>query len=444
MNKNLHDIDKLFLQSLKDHVEEPSENTWQAIENELNRKDAALYKSKYTSLRRILICGALMCIFLLISYVLQFDLHNFSKKQTENVSPSNKNLPETKNNGSNSSTEPSDHTPALKKISHGRFSGEAEMLSEPTHQNENVPLSTLLPVSGNRKAPPFGVPELTPVKPGLNYSVISGSQKDLKPGVIIENEDQPTGNTMNSKKHKAKPEHSFYLIPYFSFDHVTAHFKQVYEPDDDMLPDTRKEKLDPSYTTGVLFEYGLSKKVSLQSGLLYSHWFASISPAVVKALQDNSGTYKFKLTTNYGFAEIKQSGITTPQSGDSVIVTDGFLNSQSFSIPVLLKLNFKPGKLNINGMAGGAINRMTRVVAEVEYVAADNKESETAEKLEGLRKTYFTVIAGAEATYPINKKISVGINPVIRYAITPVNEGTPVKTYPINIGVGASVRISLK
>jgi len=52
-------------------------------------------------------------------------------------------------------------------------------------------------------------------------------------------------------------------------------------------------------------------------------------------------------------------------------------------------------------------------------------------------------VAGAEINYPLTKNISAAFDPVVRYSITPVNKGTPVKTYPVFIGAGASLRIRL-
>ncbi len=350
MNKNLQNIDKLFIQFLENYKEEPPENAWNAIENELNRRDAIIYKSKYTLLRRI------------------FPLLPFTNDSNQRLSATS---------------------------------------------------------------------VLTRINPVLMDSFMNAPLKDLKQSILLENQ-----TASNIKKEQTKPTHPFYISPYFSFDHITGRVRKVYKYDD-LQPAAKRESLDISYTAGIHFEYGLSGKASLQSGLLFSSSFTSISPAIVKALQDNWGSYKFRLATNYGFAEIKQSGFTTPQSGDSIVVSDGFLNIQSVSIPMLLKVNVKAGRLNINGMGGGAINRITRDMAEIEYTAANTLENETIVKIDGLKNTYFTLIAGAEATYSVNKRISVGINPVIRYGITSVNKGTPVKTYPINMGIGASIKLKL-
>jgi hypothetical protein len=244
------------------------------------------------------------------------------------------------------------------------------------------------------------------------------------------------------KQNKIKQEHPFYIIPFFSLDYISRRLQVQYKYDNLNESDfTKREKPDMSYTLGLLSEYGLSDKLSIQSGLLLSNSFTSISSTVVRALQDNSGSYKFKLATTYGLAEIKEAGV--PQSGDSILLKSALLHLQYISVPLLVKVNLKPGKLQINGTAGVGLNKIIGDKAEIEYATATISEYETVEKIEGIKNIFFTAIAGAEATYSLKKNFSVGIDPVIRYAITPVNKGTPVKTYPISVGIGATVRVKL-
>lgn len=112
-------------------------------------------------------------------------------------------------------------------------------------------------------------------------------------------------------------------------------------------------------------------------------------------------------------------------------------------MPVTIKYQIKPGNFNISGLAGMGINRLINEKMEVEYVNNTNNETEIVEKIEGLKKTFITFIAGAEAGYNINRRINVGISPIIRYSLTPVNEGTPVKTFPITISMAALLKIKM-
>lgn len=434
MNKNLQDIDRLFIQFLENHKEEPPKNGWQAIENELNRIDAQKYKTRYNFLRTTLICIVLTGSFLLLSYVLQLSVPNLLKKEVNAVNSNKSEI-----NTASNSIHPN-KLPAISKVSENVSHQAESFFKETTNADVLQPPDVLAYFNKNEE-------QIVAIRK-LNYNNLSAGNSFNFNNYINNNSllhlsiDKYSTDLKQDRVTQKRP---LFLSPYLSFDHFTGRYQKEYEYGGNQPDFEKYEKLDLSYTAGLLFEYELSKKISLQSGLLYSHWFTAVSPAVVEALQDNSGTYKFKLATNYGLAEIKQSGIATPQSGDSIRVNDGFLNLQSVSIPLILKANVKPGKFSISGMAGVAINRITRDVAELEYTAGSNidVEKETVQKIDGLRKNYFTVIAGAEATYPLSKRINIGLNPVMRYAITPINKGTPVKTFPINIGAGVSLRIKL-
>src|SRR3954453_19598094 len=92
MNKNLQDIDRLFVKTLKDYKEDPPENVWEQIDNDLNRKDAQNYKTKYKSLRRTLSCIILMCMFFFLGDVLQFALYNSTRNERGNIPSLSKNV----------------------------------------------------------------------------------------------------------------------------------------------------------------------------------------------------------------------------------------------------------------------------------------------------------------------------------------------------------------
>ncbi|MEP6512738.1 MAG: outer membrane beta-barrel protein [Parafilimonas sp.] len=438
MNEDLHKMDRLFIQLLENYKEEPPENSWQAIENELNKRDAEKYKAKYTFLRRTFICLMLTCACLLISYVLQ---RNLSDSVIEKVA-STKNLPQRINDNSSKQEQSLPKLPdnGLQKNS-DNLKHNHEIINQ--NQNNNISFPDLLNNYNSDKGNVFPSPRLKENNSGYQKPFIPVSP-DLLKNDSDTNKIQDQSLAKNNEN-KIKQKHPFFIIPYFSFDHITGRFHQQYEYDNqDAVDFANREKPDVSYTFGILSQYNFSDIVSVQAGLLFSNAFTSLSSTTVRALEDNSGTYKFKLATTYGFAEIKKSGISAPQQGDTLLLNNGMLRLQSISVPLLVKYNLKPGKLNISSITGVAINRIVSDRAEVEYTAANNNsEKETIEKIEGIKKTFFTIVGGAEATYPITKNIIAGINPVVRYAITPVNKGTPVKTFPVSLSAGASIYIKL-
>ena len=256
--------------------------------------------------------------------------------------------------------------------------------------------------------------------------------------------EQPDKKVADRVAKKANPDHPFVFSPYFSFDHITGRFHEQYEYNDqEAIVSTKKEKPDMSFTFGFLSEYGLSKKIALGAGLLLSNSFSAVSATVVKALHATTNAYKFKLVTKYGLAEIRKGSIVQPQQGDSLVVNNGMLRLKTVSVPLTITYHLKRGNMQVAALGGIAINQIVSDKAEVEYMAADRAESEIVQNIEGIKDTYFSLIAGAEIAFSLNKRISIAVNPVVRYAITPVNKGTPVKTYPVSIAAGAAIRIKL-
>jgi hypothetical protein len=436
MNKNLQDIDHLFLRVLKDYKEDPPENIWQQIDNDLNRKDAENYKTKYKSLRRTLSCVILMCMFFLLGDVLQFAFYNSPGNERGNIPSSNKNTLRTIDHNI-TTIEPLQDNEGLKdnptyiskptnEISKREYSNDISLHSGLNSFDVNKILVSSLPVTATINQEADNTPFIAP-----------GS---LKKNIAFKNFQNQSATTL--KQNKKERIHRFSIMPFFSVDHISARLQEQYEYDDQDESDfIKREKPDMSYTLGFLSEYRLSNYLSLQSGFSLSNTFTSISSTVVRALQDNSGSYKFKLATTYGLAEITKAG--TPRNGDSILLKDASLHVQYISVPLLLKVDLKQGKLNINTSTGIGINRITGDKAEIEYATPAVSEFETVQKIEGLKNTFFTFIAGAEASYSVNKRISAGINPVVRYAITPINKGTPIKTYPISVGIAATLRVKL-
>src|SRR4051812_32306178 len=82
MDKNLHDIDELFLSSLESYEEGPSEDVWASIENDLNRTDAKKYKAKHKFLLKEAVCVSLILVSLCVSDIIQTYNHDLKRKDT--------------------------------------------------------------------------------------------------------------------------------------------------------------------------------------------------------------------------------------------------------------------------------------------------------------------------------------------------------------------------
>jgi len=62
MGENLHDIDKLFRDSLEEHEEVPSEKVWDALDNNLDKSNVIQIKRKYNNLKRLAVALLLLLL----------------------------------------------------------------------------------------------------------------------------------------------------------------------------------------------------------------------------------------------------------------------------------------------------------------------------------------------------------------------------------------------
>ncbi len=178
------------------------------------------------------------------------------------------------------------------------------------------------------------------------------------------------------------------------------------------------------------------------SGISYSSSKLSVAGAAVKALQNDNGEYTFKMATSYGFAEIKNSGIV-PAAGDTLLVSSAAINFNYISIPLMINYDLPGKRLRFSIHGGVAFNKITSEKVEAEYNVQNNSEAETINKIEGIRKTFFTINTGIEAKYSLSNTTDISIGPELRYGINAINKGTPVKTYPVNYGLSLKMNFKL-
>jgi hypothetical protein len=242
---------------------------------------------------------------------------------------------------------------------------------------------------------------------------------------------------------KIPKQHNITISPFFSFDHISGRFIEEYEFDHTDKSDyQQRENADMSFTGSVLAAYQLNKNFFLLSGISISGSKLSISSTAVSALKDENGVYKFKLATSYGFAEISKSGII-PTAGDSLLISDATMKFNYITFPMLIKYNLSNKKVKLSVHGGIALNKLMSEKVEAEYNAQNGNEVETINKIEGIRRIFFTVNTGIEASYNLNNHVGISVSPELRYGINSINKGTPVKTYPINYGLAIHFNMKL-
>lgn len=95
MSENLHDIDKLFRDSLEGHEEMPSDKVWDALDNNLDKSNVIHIKRKYNNLKRIAIA-----LLLLLLGTIVYEIQSKKTGKQEVVSNGGGNNNEQHNNNS--------------------------------------------------------------------------------------------------------------------------------------------------------------------------------------------------------------------------------------------------------------------------------------------------------------------------------------------------------
>jgi len=102
MSENLHDIDKLFKDSIEEHEEMPTEKVWDAIDNNLDKSNIVQIRRKYNNLKRLAV-ALLLLLLATIVYEIQ------TKKQGKEELVKNKtNSTNTSGSNTNAGTSASD------------------------------------------------------------------------------------------------------------------------------------------------------------------------------------------------------------------------------------------------------------------------------------------------------------------------------------------------
>ena len=374
MDKYLPDnIDDFFEDNLKNYAEEPGKQTWV----EIDRRLSAIEKNKKgLPALTILSAAAIIVAYLLLPFLL---MNPYLHKQQllENKSVIKKFIESNTMNNDELS-----NTLINKKNINSRLnvqSDEANVLDH--YKSQQI----------------FSIAE-TPVFNSLNQ--INAEDEHLKfKGFPFKNifiDSSVSKNISRNKKAastivKLSEKNNFSISPFFSFDHISGRFIEQYEFDNADKNDYRqREKADMSFTGGVLAAYRLNKKLSLMSGVSLSNSKLSISSTAINALKDATGVYKFKLATSYGLAEISNSGII-PTEGDSLLISDATMQFNYISFPILVNYNLSNKKTKLSVHSGVALNKLTSEKVEAEYQTQNGNEVETVNKIEGIKRTFFTL-----------------------------------------------------
>ena len=259
------------------------------------------------------------------------------------------------------------------------------------------------------------------------------------PAIDIKNNVPP-----QTKKKEEKPFHLSATL-FFSPDIAWYHIEedQLGNQSETVSEIKKSEHHEFSSTAGAWIGNRLNKHWSLQSGLAFSNTNITLRPKTIYAQGDINGNIKYRVNISSGYGYILPSFQNAPVIGDSLRVTTATHKLRYVGIPVAIKYSTGKGKINFEATAGVTVNFLTKGKLETEVQKGPNNEVDILNNIQGLKSTYISVLAGAGAEYKLTKKLSVTLMPTARFALTPINKGAVVKTFPNSFGLSADLRIRL-
>ena len=248
-----------------------------------------------------------------------------------------------------------------------------------------------------------------------------------------------------AKKMKASSAHSISLMPFISPNHSFTRLQDnspFSGPGRNKNAAEREERQSTSFSAGVLFNYGLSKAVILQSGIVFSSAKTNISPKTIYVRPDNNGhpRYEFNCASGYSYIDTKTG--SAPAIGDSIQVMGSSSTISYIAVPVSLIYVWQKGRFLLKPGIGVAINFLTAGKSATSFNNAGNSQKEIA-PISGLKNAYVDASVGFGTEYMLNRKISIGVRPLLRMAVTSINKNTPIKAYQNYLGLETGIKINL-
>ncbi|MFC0772860.1 hypothetical protein [Terrimonas alba] len=460
MEKNLHHIEELFKSALDDHEGVPSPNLWSTMENRLDKDNIADIKRKYTSLKRV----ALLILLLLISIgIYELNRHSgndIAKRKQSNYE--NENLPGNTKKTLSSSKDHSSKQPTTPSIIPGNsqsstLSDPILSIDKPISNKENI---SQKPVTVKSNWPgDNSTTAINPVDPN-KLTKLHGSQADSKvtlSGYFIQQLPLIHSSVQHSftlpidpvkqlpqpiKINRPKPSR-FSVTAFLSPDLASYRLENDdhgNQPDDVQKIETT-ENHESSSTAGILIAYRLNNRWSIQSGVSFSNINILLKPKTIYAQPDNSGVIKYRVNISSGYGYILPSFQNTPVIGDSLTATAAAHKLRYTAIPVAISYQLSKGKFSFDVMSGVSVNFLTAGVLETEVKDGANNEIDILTDIQGLKPTYFTWLAGVGTEYKLTNKLSLTLAPTARFALTSINKGSVVRSYPNSIGLVGGLKI---
>ncbi|MEO9100834.1 MAG: outer membrane beta-barrel protein [Ginsengibacter sp.] len=240
---------------------------------------------------------------------------------------------------------------------------------------------------------------------------------------------------------KSTNQSRFAITAFYSPDITFYHYEDNDQRNSNTTDFKKSETENYSSTFGVLIDYMISKHWGLQSGVTLATSNFDLEPKTLYAQPDNTGGIKYKLSTPLGDAYVLPSFSNNPDIGDSIFSKSTTHTLQYIGIPLSVKYNLYKGKFTLNIRGGIRANFLTSGRITTELKSGNDNETETTNKIHGLKQSYFSGLAGIGVDYNFYKKWFLSFSPTIRFALNSINSNVPVNSFPNSVGFGLGLKM---
>ncbi len=502
MDEDLHDIEDLFFDALDDNEEKVSPNVWDGVEKRMDKDNIVSIKKKYTNLKRI----AILLLLLLGISIYEMDrIYNSNsvakngKTEQENQKKSTRSIDKASDaktdNALGTVIHPRNNENALKRnnplsdsnhesqITADKQKGlpidnqllHKENTATITHSQKDISNDLAIFKSSAKRrltsksfynikiknATPAEHQELTAQNNGLVFYYIPflvhqknisiedsvNTNKSLQPltAALLKNFDIGIDNVEKAGKRRSEISARFSITPFFSPDIAWYHLQdeKSNSQSGNASDIDEEEKHEFSSTYGALIDYKINNQWGLQSGLTLSNTNINTEPEIIYAQPDNTGDVKYRVNTSSGYGFVLPSYSANPAIGDSLYAFTSTHSLRYINIPAAVTYSIAKSRFTISAMAGVSINFLTKGRIETTVEKGFDNSTETINNIQGLKKLYFTGLAGIGFDYKLTKRTSLAFAPTMRFALNSINKNAIVKSFPMSFGSKVGLKIEL-
>jgi hypothetical protein len=478
MSENLHNIDQYFKDELEGYQEAPSQAVWEALDNHLDKVETVKLRHKYKILKYWSVAITVILTSALV-YLYNSKQSSTSGKPQEVVTE--------KTNYKNTTQPKQEASEATTSNAEQLKSANASINNDP---NESNPTSNL-----NSKSVPKDEQQLTSnhqnsfnrfkrsntlvnnvQKNGLvtnDLPIIYITQKDNsekqnnatlllyhsypKKGsftnlsgmkVLVNTQSLQHSTPSLAFKNPVHRKNIYAACVYYSKENAVQHLEEGRQEhdEDDKNRIMNGEEIQSSYSYGIMGSFTINSKISLQTGISYSHKVTNIADKQIFARRieyrsQNELKYKFNCAAGYTYIDPKS--VINLRAGDSIKVS-GSSNQLSYvELPLLLNYQLGNGKVHLNFFGGISAHFLQKGTVQTSLISSWGNKTPITTELVGLKKTYFSGIAGAGLEVDLHKTLSLFAQEVLRSSLGSINKNAPTKTYATNTGLQLGVRLKL-